>query len=74
MKSSVILMAAPSLITSCKKDNLPIDKTVVVVGAGISGLAAARQLHQKGFTVIVLEAQDKVGGRLRNVWHVGRGF
>ena len=37
---------------------------VVIIGAGFSGLAAARKLHDSGCEVQVLEARDRVGGRI----------
>ncbi|QKJ18279.1 flavin monoamine oxidase family protein [Microbacterium hominis] len=36
----------------------------VVVGAGIAGITAARLLQQQGRRVVVLEARDRIGGRL----------
>jgi oxygen-dependent protoporphyrinogen oxidase len=42
-------------------------ETVVVIGAGISGLTAAYQLKKAGLDVLVLEANEYVGGRMTNV-------
>ena len=40
---------------------------VLVLGAGVSGLAAAERLAQSGCTVRVLDARDRVGGRIRTL-------
>lgn len=39
-------------------------KRVVVIGAGLSGLAAAQELHRQGNEVVVVEARDRIGGRI----------
>ena len=45
----------------------------VVIGAGLSGLIAARELLKKGKTVAVLEAKGRIGGRMVNQKVAGDG-
>jgi len=55
-----------------------MDTDVIVIGAGLAGLRAAQELTAAGRSVIVLEAADAVGGRLRtdrvSGFLVDRGF
>ena len=42
-------------------------KQVVIIGAGMAGLAAASTLASRGIKVILLEAASQLGGRARSV-------
>jgi len=49
----------------------PVENTsnieIVIVGAGVAGLAAATELTRRGMTAVVLEARDRTGGRLLTI-------
>ena len=57
------------LLPRCKKPakEQTVNKDAIVIGAGISGLAAATTLKNSGFNVTVLEASDRYGGRIETV-------
>ncbi len=42
---------------------MTLQTDVAVIGAGAAGLAAARQLHDRGVDLLVLEGRDRIGGR-----------
>ena len=43
--------------------NLPLNPTVVVIGAGAAGLSAARELSRQRISFVLVEAANRVGGR-----------
>ncbi len=61
----------PSALSSCKKDDpgpeVPFDGTVAIIGGGAAGLYTADILSSKGINVIILEASNQLGGRVRSL-------
>ena len=56
-----------TLLTSCQplvREPEPRDQSILIVGAGMAGLGAARQLADDGYPVTILEGRDRIGGRL----------
>lgn len=47
---------------------------VIVIGAGISGIAAAQQLQNQGLSVLVIEARDRIGGRIWTDYSKDKAF
>ena len=56
-------LAVASLAVACGRTSVRRDTDVVVLGAGLAGLAAARKLLAADRDVVVLEARDRPGGR-----------
>lgn len=48
-------------------DSAERGERIAVIGAGIAGLTAARALREAGFEVVVVEARDRIGGRIQSV-------
>ncbi|KAL4569942.1 hypothetical protein LXL04_025590 [Taraxacum kok-saghyz] len=53
------------------KTKLSKSPSVIVVGGGFAGIAAARALHDASIRVILLESRDRIGGRVRTDYSFG---
>ena len=64
--------ATGALVAGCA-DSAPAAgrKRIIVVGAGLAGLGAAATLRARGFDVTVVEARDRIGGRVNSVERFG---
>lgn len=62
-----LVAGAPSFASALKPQNA-VD--VIVLGAGLAGLCAAYNLEKLGLSVLVLEADSRVGGRIKTLKHV----
>lgn len=72
MNRRTVLLALGAVMSGCgallrgRRRPVPTEP-VLVLGAGIAGLAAAATLRKSGFPVLLLEAQGRVGGRVHTV-------
>ena len=63
--------AAAAVLAGCGPRRRPdTDSDVIVIGAGLSGLQAARLLESEGRSVTVLESRNRVGGRILSYRHI----
>ena len=67
------LLAQQALIGTPASAQLA-DVDVIVIGAGIAGLAAAKKLVGLGYSVVVLEATGQIGGRIKTDRSLGAAF
>jgi monoamine oxidase len=64
--SATASVVGGGLAAACASDRPPPPgtKSVLIVGAGVAGLSAARSLADAGWPVRVIEARDRIGGRV----------
>ncbi len=65
--AAAAVVAIPRL-TIADRPDAGTARRVIVVGAGLAGLTAAHDLRDAGWDVVVLEARDRVGGRVKTVY------
>lgn len=63
IKLTLIASGAAHLVQCGGNVGNPSEK-IIVVGAGMAGLSAARSLHDAGYTVTLLEGRERIGGRV----------
>lgn len=70
----LLQLSGASLLAACAPSpaiHAARDADVIIIGAGLSGLHAARILAAEGADVIILEASDRIGGRLWTLDELG---
>lgn len=69
-RTAIAGMSATPFVASCNGINAaPFDAQVIVIGAGLAGLYTASLLALEGVDVLVLEASQRIGGRLHTIDH-----
>ncbi len=69
LSHSLMLSLGGLMLNKCSflQNDKNNNKKIVIIGAGISGLTAASELINAGFEVIILEARNRIGGRIQTI-------
>jgi len=62
-----------ALLEPLKEAELQIDQTAMIVGGGISGMAAARSLARQGYETHIIEKESQLGGQACNLYRTAKG-
>jgi heterodisulfide reductase subunit A len=62
-----------ALMAPLKEAELEVNQTAMVVGGGISGMAAARSLARQGYETHIIEKSPQLGGQARNLYRTAKG-
>jgi len=64
LTAAAVAASAGLGLSGCSDDDSDQRQRVIIIGAGAAGLTAANALATAGFDVVVLEARDRIGGRI----------
>ena len=66
-------VAKAKLLKPLKKFKISVNKTALIIGAGLSGITASLELAEQGFEVHLIEKEKEIGGNLRNIQYLPEG-
>ncbi len=66
-------VAKVALTLPLKESDLQIKPSALVIGGGISGMAAAQSLAHQGYETHLVEKSSQLGGQARNLYHTAKG-
>ncbi|MEW6375628.1 MAG: CoB--CoM heterodisulfide reductase iron-sulfur subunit A family protein [Thermodesulfobacteriota bacterium] len=68
-----IAVAKARLLESLRKISVPIVKSALVIGGGLSGMTSALEIANQGFDVFLVEREKEIGGNLRHIYYLLNG-